>query len=463
MLNINVDDHYEYPAFNLKPFKAQKITTNFLVNHPHSFCFNDMGTGKTLAALWAADFLMRQFPKGQVQCLILAPLSTLNTVWRAEIKKHFFGRRTVAVVHGSSKRRVLLLKKDFDFYVINHDGPKLKHVEQILATKETIRIVIIDEASTFRNSTTDRSKVIYKILSHKPYVWAMTGTPTPNGPADAHGIAKLVKPDLEITKTEWKHHVMIPVSPHHWEPAPQGYNEARKLLRPAVRFSRAACVDLPPNMPPVRLEAPFTAHQQRLYEELKRNFRAEVAKGGGVIDAVHEGALRLKLLQIACGAVYDADRQAHRVDAGPRLAVLKEAIEAAPGKVLIFAPFTSALLVLYDFLKPWSREIVSGKVSLGQRTKIFQSFQTSKSPHLIIADPGTMSHGLTLTSANTIIWWGPTDKSETYMQANARISRPGQTKTTFTVQISSCKEENRIYDKLQNNESLQGSMLSLME
>src|SRR5882762_2391014 len=106
MLGLKVDDHYEWPSFNITPFTTQKDTTNFLVNHPHCFCLNDMGTGKTLASLWAADFLMRQFPRGEVQCIILAPLSTLHEVWAKEIKRHLFSRRSYAVGHGAAQKRV---------------------------------------------------------------------------------------------------------------------------------------------------------------------------------------------------------------------------------------------------------------------------------------------------------------------------------------------------------------------
>lgn len=421
-----------------------------------------MGTGKTLAALWAADFLMKQFPKGTVQVLILAPLSTLTTVWANEIKRHFFGRRSFAVVHGSAERRVKLLRRDYDFYIMNHDGPKVTAVQMMLAVKDTIKIVIIDEASAYRNAASKRSKTVRRLLTGKPYVWALTGTPTPQGPEDAHGIKKIVDPDYTDSKAAWRDKVTMAVSMFKRLPVPGGYEQARRLLQPAIRFPRSAEIAALA-MPPQRLSAPFSAQQHRLYTELKKEFKAMVLEGGGQIDAVHEGALRLKLVQIACGAVYDSDRTAYRLDVDPRIRVLMDLIEQSPGKVLVFAPFTSVLSLLYDRLTAWSREVVHGGVPLGRRTKIFQAFRTTADPHLIIADAGTMSHGLTLTEANTTIWYGPTDRTETYIQANDRINRPGQTRNTFTMQISGCKEEDTIYDRLQNNESLQGAMLSMME
>lgn len=82
---------------------------------------------------------------------------------------------------------------------------------------------------------------------------------------------------------------------------------------------------------------------------------------------------------------------------------------------------------------------------------------------MIVADPGTMSHGLTLTAATTIVWYAPTDKTETYLQANKRIHRPGQTARTTIVQIAASPIEREIYKRLESNASMQGVILKLAE
>jgi SNF2 family DNA or RNA helicase len=70
-----------------------------------------------------------------------------------------------------------------------------------------------------------------------------------------------------------------------------------------------------------------------------------------------------------------------------------------------------------------------------------------------------MSHGLTLTSASTIIWYAPVTSHDTYQQANARITRPGQKNTQFIVHLEGTEVERRIYKRLQSKEKMQGLLL----
>jgi SNF2 family DNA or RNA helicase len=246
-----------------------------------------------------------------------------------------------------------------------------------------------------------------------------------------------------------------------WECMSGAYPAAMQLLQPAMRIPRRAFHSIPPAVP-VPYEVPFTAAQERLYRDLKKECVAAL-EGGGRIDAVHEGVLRWKLLQIACGCVYDANRIAHIVDASPRVSLLQHVINEAEGKVIVFAPFTSVLKRLYEeFRRKLNCALVTGETSLKGRTKIFKELEEGDL-NVIFADPGTMSHGLTLVSANVVVWYGPTDKAEIYVQANQRIDRPGQTKNTYIVQFMSCAVEREIYRRLSRNIKMEGAMLKLLE
>jgi hypothetical protein len=123
--------YYPWPRDQRKvpnPFLAQLDTAEFLTIHPRAFVLNDMGTGKTLATLWAWDYL-RSLGKAE-KLLVISPLSTLERTWGDEIFRHF-PHLSVAVLHGSKDRRLKLLADDtYDVYIINHDGVKV--VEQAL-------------------------------------------------------------------------------------------------------------------------------------------------------------------------------------------------------------------------------------------------------------------------------------------------------------------------------------------
>jgi SNF2 family DNA or RNA helicase len=485
---------YDWPRLRRaipKPFAAQVVTANHVALHPRSFVLNDMRTGKTLSCLWAAEFIMQEAErKGlTVRCLIICPLSTVRSVWVDAIQTHFMGRRKVTNAYNSSaKRRMQLLQSSSDFYVMNLDGIKIGAkktwrgvdlekggLAAHIRDRADIQIIIIDEASGFRDAQSARSKAAQTVLAEKEYVWALTGTPTPNAPTDAHGLRKLIDPEYRESFKSVKERMMYHVGGFKWSPRPDGYIQAAELLQPAVRFRKSDCFDLPPQLQTAR-DAEFTAEQAELYEALRLAMRAELA--GGEIDAVHEGALRLKLLQIACGAVYDGAHVAHEVDCSGRLDVLKEAMDEADcgpkgeGKCLIFAPFTSTVNLLRKHLDDWFRKggaaagtirQITGSVTPKERAEIVSKFQSADAPRVIIADPGTMAHGLTCTAANTIIWYAPTDKPENWAQGNERILGASQKNTTLVVKIAITKVEREIYDRLNNKQSMQGAMLSMLE
>ena len=90
---------------------------------------------------------------------------------------------------------------------------------------------------------------------------------------------------------------------------------------------------------------------------------------------------------------------------------------------------------------------------------IFGLSSRSEQPRVLIADPGTMAHGLDLYAASTVVWYGTTEKTELYLQANKRAHRPGQMHPVTVVQLVSNKLEREIYRRLESNESLQGVLL----
>lgn len=460
---------YDWPGRH-KPFNAQVVTANFLVTTPHACVLSDMGTGKTLSALWAADYLMSRHLPGTFRCLIVTTVSTMS-VWADEIFTNLMSRRSCQVLSGDAARRTRRLAEPADFYVVNHDGLGIgasttrgrphAGLAAAIAARNDINLVIVDEVSAYRNGSNIRHKVAMSLIAQRPYLWAMTGTPTPNGPVDAYGIAKLVH-GVRESYHSYQDRVTYPLSQFKRVPRAGANIQAQKLLQPAVRFAIGDCVDLPP-CTVQRRDVELSKEQKEAYAALKRD--AQVMVRTGRIDVANEAALRIKLLQIVCGSVYDGRRESHEIDAGPRLSVLEEVIEQCDRKFIIFAPFTNVVEALYSKLKgKYKLALINGSVPQGARATVFRNFQDpSHELRGIVADPGTMAHGLTLTLADTIIWYGPTDRTETYLQANKRIDRPGQKNHTTIVQIVSSPIEKEIFRRLEHNESMQGITLRLAE
>ena len=254
---------------------------------------------------------------------------------------------------------------------------------------------------------------------------------------------------------------MYNVSGWKWVPKVGAHAEAYRLLQPSIRFEMRDCTDVPPCTEQMR-DVELSSEQKKLYDKLRRDLTLAL-DGGKQLTAAHEAALRLKLIQISCGALYDHDKDVHRVDAGPRLSELRAVIEEAPSKIIIFTPLTSVVHMLYSELTDYSRAMINGEIPVKVRDYIFNAFQTAEHPRIIIADPATMSHGLDLYAASVVVWYGATDRTELYLQANRRIDRPGQTRHTTIVQLAATPVEREIYRRIASNTGMQGAILEMVK
>jgi len=445
--------------------------TEFHLAHPRSFNTSDLGTQKTGACLWAADAVMQARPGRK--CLIVAPLSSIHDVWAHEIQHDFMGRRTCAILHGTAAQRSKALAKDVDFYVINWDGPAIgarRKGNKIvfggftleLMRKEGLDIIIYDEVTVLGDPRSVRSRVAFALFKNKPFIWAITGTPASQRPDQAYGPAKLVNDAKGLTFTAFRDSVMINID-GKWLRRPNHKEKVAELLQPAVRFTQEECTDLPEMFPPQDRFAKLSDMQKTALTDLKREMQVKLESG--TITAIGEGALRTKALQICCGFLYDNKHMAHALDCKSRLAVLDEIVEQCERKILVFAPFTAAVEMLYNHLRK-NHEccMVHGGVAQKQRHEYFSAFQQPDSPlRIIVAQASTMAHSLTLTEANVTIWYAPIDCTETYAQSNKRTHRPGQEYPTSYFHIYSSALEKEIYKRRAEDIEIQGAILKLLE
>jgi SNF2 family DNA or RNA helicase len=460
-----VSCYYDYPG-RYKPYIHQATTVEFLSTNPRAFCNNGMGSGKTISGLWAFDYLRRA---GLVKrMLVIGPLSTLERAWGDEIYRHF-PDLTFAVLHGTRERRHKLLAADFDIYIINHDGIKSKETLALLAGKEGLDLIVVDELAEYRNAATDRWKFMNRLINGdaklgwepKTWAWGFTGTPIPNAPTDAWAQVRLINPG-RVGKYfgHFRDSVMKQITQFKWAPRDGALEIVREAMQPSVRFSREECIDLPPTTYVTR-HAEMSPEQKKAYDEMLRQFKTEYA--GGEITAVNAAVKLSKLLQIGVGVAYGAAGDV-TIPSKPRMDLVREIIEEAEAKVIVFVPFTAALQSLAaELRKNYTVEVVHGGVSKTERDRIFNAFQQHKDPHVLVADSRTMAHGLTLTAANTTVWYGPAPNNNIYMQANERTPRPGQKLQTLIVHIEGNAVERQVYERLQGKKQLQSILLDLLK
>lgn len=448
----------QYDWCNVAPFVSQKTTAAMLSTNSRAYVLNAMGTGKTLASLFAADYLMN---KGKVKkALIVAPLSTLSAVWDAEVFR-YMPHRECSVLHGTKEKRIKMLSRDVDFYIINHDG--LYTLRDELAERDDIELVIVDELAAFRNARTRRWKTANKLFNQRKYLWGLTGAPTPNAPTDAFGQLKLITPEKAPRFfKQFQNETMRQITQFKWIAKQDANDIVFDYMTPAVRFTRDQCFDLPECMYSTR-EVEMGVKQKKAYFEIMKHLSMQWAEGE--VTAVNEGVKMSKLLQIGGGYVYTTEQGVIDVDASARLKELEDLINQSEGKVIVFMAFKQVVDKVYAHLasRLYSVEKIYGDTPKTQRDRIFNAFQNDHEPRIIVAHPGVMSHGLTLTEANTVIWYTPVTSTETYMQANARITRPGQKRQQFIVHIEQSPVEKKVFARLQNNERVQGVLLDMFE
>lgn len=458
---------YDWPG-RFTPYKHQLRTAEFIANHYKSFCFNEIGTGKTMAALWAMDYLMK---KGIIRkVMIISTLSTLQRVWADEIFQNMTYRK-FAIVHGGEKKRQEALAQDADFYIINHDGLKTicdwetandeKFIKScMLDARDDIDMFVLDEGAQFRNQGTDKYDALVRCLGNRGICW-MTGSPMPNAPTDIWAQARIVCPSrVPRYFSRFRDKVMYQAGPYKWLPKSNWSDTVYDMVAPSILFRRDDCLDLPPCVTEKR-RVDMSRQQAKAYNELKATYALQLEEGQ--INAVNEGAKRTKLIQVACGSVYDGEGGTHLIPCKPKFDLLGQTLEECGGKLLVYVPFKHAQKMIEEFLqkKKISSRIVNGDVPAGQRAEIFTEFQHGEL-EVIVAHPAAMAHGLTLTASHTVFWWSPVDDNEIYEQANGRISRVSQTRKQTIIQASCTEVEEKIYKRLDEKESMQGLLKELL-
>lgn len=451
----------QYDWNGTKPFEAQRVTAAMLTTNPRAYVLNEIGTGKTRAALYAIDYLMKV---GRVRkALIVAPLSTLVPVWEQEAFDYFMYLRA-RVIHGSRQRRHKLLAEDADLYIINHDGVKV--VEDALKQRSDIDVVVIDELAVYRNQKTERWKSMARVLESGPkWVWGMTGSPTPGEPVDAWAQVRLLTPSrVPRFFKQFRDMTMYQVSQFRWLPKAEANDVVHEAMQPSVRYKRDDCVDLPPTMYETR-HVDLSTKQEKIYKELMQRLRADFEEGQ--VTAANEGVKLSKLLQVCAGFAYGGSGKVYDVGAPDRYKLLHELCDQTDYKVIVFCPFIELVARVSDFLKKqYGTEAVGdihGSTSKTVRDNTFRAFQHGTKMRFLVAHPRTMSHGLTLTAANTIVWFSPCPSLEVYEQANGRITRPSQKNKQLIFHIESSPVERRIYKRLQDRSQLQGVLLSMFK
>lgn len=452
---------YSWPG-RFQPYAHQIEMCEFLTMHRRCFNLSEMGTMKTNASLWAADWLMKT---GRVRkALIMSPLSTLESVWANDIFDTL-PHRSCAVLHGALAKRLKYLGIDADFYILNHDAIKIDDLRDAISKRPDIDLLIIDEASKFRNASSGNYKALVKLLKARPdmRLWLMTGTPCPNAPTDAWALARLVSPErVPQYAGAFQRETMMKVSNFRWVARHDAYEKAYRAMQPAIRFKKKDCISLPP-VTTRNLGCGLTKAQVEVVKQLKEHMTTKASSGVSITAANAADQIN-KIRQVLCGALKDPmTGHYYAIPHQPRVQALLDTIASASAKVLVVVPFKGIIRLLEPQVTAagYSCAIVNGDVPMAQRSEIFKQFKTQKDPHVLLCHPAVMAHGLNLTEADTLIFYAPIYSNDEVEQVNERFNRAGQTRKMTIVRLGAHPLEWAIYRLTDTRKEAQNSILEL--
>lgn len=453
---------YNFPGVS-KPFAHQILTFDFVLNKERCFVFNGIGTGKTFSVAWAADYLSKV---GEVKrILIVAPLSTLDVVWR---RTFFYVDPSlhVEVLKGTAAKRCQLLSQQtLDgriACIVNPDALHIIAEEKALAHFD---MIVVDESAMFRKQNTRRGKALASIAKTMKRVVMLTGSPMPEAPTDIWFTAKIVCPD-RVPKFfgQFRDLTMKKVSQFRWVALPNAQETISEMLAGyTIRFTRDDCLDLPETQT-ASLDVPATKEQTKMLAELREQAAIEIE--GGMINAGNEAVVINKMLQICSGAVkYTSEEHNDSIKTVPtnKFAALADLIEASEQPVIVYSDFKAVLASIAEWLEDNQipNRIVWGDTSGRDRLEAFDAVQNG-SIKVLVAHPRAMAHGITLTTSNIIVWWSPIFSHEIYEQASGRITRPGQLNRTYIVHFNSSALERKVLKRLETKQALQGLLLEYL-
>ena len=407
----------------------QNYCVEFLKTHPEAMLIIEMGMGKSISALTAIlDLMFDSFDVNKV--LIIAPLRVCRSVWPEERDLWEHARfLKMSVMVGSAKQREAALRTPADIYVVNREN--LKWLTDYLEKRGIpwpFDMVVIDELSSFKNHQSQRWKALRKVRPQIKRMVGLTGTPASNGLLDLWAETFLIDKGIRLGRfigrfreAYFKPAGMNPYTGvvFNYVPLP-GAEEAiySRIADIAVSMKALDYLDMPEQVT-VNHYVDMDEVERELYDEMKKGLLVEI--GDDKIDAANAAVLSGKLLQMANGAIYNADRQM-RVIHDQKLQELADLIEQA---------VSQNVLVAYWYQHDHER-IREYLADLGYKPRDLKSDQdiadwNAGKIQVGLISPASAGHGLNIQKGGHIlIWFSLVWSLEMYQQTNARLWRQGQ-------------------------------------
>ena len=437
-----------------QPYAHQKAYLQRFWERPVAALFADMGTGKSYMLI---NNIAMLYDVGHINAaVIIAPKGVYRNWVQLEIPKHMPDHVVyrMALWSPSPKKAekqaldaLFDRTEDLKIFVINVEALSTKrgtdYVKKFLLCHQAM--LAVDESTTIKSPTAERSKNIVKLGKASEYRRIMTGSPITRNPMDLFQQCNFLHPkclDVESFYAFQNRYAVVverSLGSHTFRQV-VGYRRLEELTEKLTRFSfrvtKEECLDLPAKIF-VRREVELTTEQRKAYDEMTNFALAQLSKG--VATTVNVLTQLMRLHQIVCGFI-KLDNDEIQELPNNRIQELLNVIEEANGKIIIWATYRHDIekiqLALQKLYGMDSVGTYYGQTHADVRQEVIERFQDPDDKmRFFIGNPSTGGYGITLTAANTVIYYSNSFDLEKRLQSEDRAHRIGQKKNVTYVDL----------------------------
>jgi len=440
-----------------RPFKHQIAAFNMALNLPAAGILMEQGCGKTITAIAIAG---RRFQRGEVnRCLVVAPASVVP-VWPLEFSLHAdFAHEVLALEGPVAKREQALLNwqpdpEKLQVAVINYEATW--RMEEALANWNP-DMIICDESQRIKTPGAKQSKAMHRLGKRAKYKLILTGTPVTQGPLDFFSQYRFLDPNI-FGNSYYAFRARYAIMGGFEKKQVVGYKNLPELIKKthsiAFRVMKEEALDLPPFTDQV-LYCELEQKAMSIYTQLKKESVAELSEEK-ILTATNVLSRLLRLSQLTGGYLGDGEGGIEHVSKA-KMNLLSEAIDdlviSAGKKVIIFARFLPEIAAIRKLLekKQVDYEWIAGEVKMEERGEAVRRFQEDKNCKVFVAQIQTAGLGITLTAADTAIFYSLDYSFANYDQARARLHRIGQRNAvTYIHLVAKGTVDEKVLEALKN-------------
>ena len=439
--------------FKMKPYAHQLTALEKSWNRDNFAYFMEMGTGKTKVLI---DNLAMLYDKGRVDgALIIAPKGVVGTWYNQELPNHLpehIENVTVLWQANINKKQQdkldQLFKTGHELHILvmnveafSTDKGRMFAAKYLRSHKS---MIAIDESTTIKNPKAKRTKNILSLSSLAKYKRIMTGSPVTKNPLDLYSQCEFLDPRLLdfASYYSFRNRYAEMKTMHVSGRSIQVVHKFRHLdelsdtLKPfSYRVLKQDCLDLPDKVY-IKRNISLSKEQRQVYDQMKKE--AVAILNGKQVNSVTVLSQLMRLHQITCGHFTANDGSTQEIK-NNRIQELLDVLEEVEGKAIIWAHYQHDVKNIKKHIQkehgPGSVVDYYGLTPQDQRQKNIKKFQANNGVRFLIGTPQTGGYGITLTEANTVIYYSNGYDLEKRMQSEDRAHRIGQKKTVTYVDL----------------------------